>query len=206
MMAADMSGLSYLQLDALREIGTIGAGHAATALSQLLHTRVNMLVPRVSAVPLHEVPYLVGGPETPVVGVFLKLFGDVPGNVLFLLPKDSSETLVDLVTGQPVGTTRNIDDEFEQSVIKEIVNILTSAHLNALTMMLKLVMLPSVPALAQDMAGALLNAVLAEFGEAADCAIVVETKFSLPFRDIIGYFFLIPHPDALATMMQALGV
>ncbi len=47
MMAADMSGLSYLQLDALREIGTIGAGHAATALSQLLHTRVNMLVPRV---------------------------------------------------------------------------------------------------------------------------------------------------------------
>lgn len=205
-MSKDMRSLSYLELDALREIGTIGAGHAATALSQLLNARVNMLVPRVSAIPLHEVPCLVGGPETPVVGVFLRVFGDVPGNILFLLPKDSSETLVDLVIGQPVGTTRNLDDEFDQSVIKEIVNILTSSYLNALTMMTKQVMLPSVPALAQDMAGALLNTVLAEFGKAGDCALVIETKFSLPFRELIGHFFLVPHPEALASMIQALGV
>ena len=141
-----------------------------------------------------------------MVGVFLKVFGDIQGNVLFLLPKDSSETLVDLVIGQPIGTTRNLEDEFDQSVIKEIVNILTSSYLNALTMMIKLVMLPSVPALSQEMAGALLNTILAEFGKTGDCALVIETKFNLPFSELIGHFFLVPHPEALATMMQALGV
>lgn len=205
-MGKDMRSLSYLELDALREIGTIGAGHAATALSQLLNTRVNMMVPRVSAIPLHEVPCLVSGPETPVVGVFLKVFGDVQGNILFLLPRESSESLVNLAIGQPIGTTRNLNDEFDQSVIKETVNILTSSYLNALTMMTKLVMLLSVPALAQDMAGALLNTVLTEFGKTGDYALVIETKFNLPFRELIGHFLLVPHPEALATMMQTLGV
>lgn len=69
-MPTELKDLSGNQLDALREIGNIGAGNSATALSQLINRRINMNVPNVSIVPLEEVPELVGGPETLVVGVF----------------------------------------------------------------------------------------------------------------------------------------
>lgn len=77
-MPTELKDLSGNQLDALREIGNIGAGNSATALSQLINRRINMNVPNVSIVPLEEVPELVGGPETLVVGVFLRAYGKAP--------------------------------------------------------------------------------------------------------------------------------
>ncbi|MGP1407462.1 chemotaxis protein CheC, partial [Selenomonas sp.] len=77
-MTEDIIDLSPVQLDVLREIGNVGAGNSATALSQLINRRIDMNVPKVSVVPLDEVPDLVGGPETIVVGVFLRVYGKAP--------------------------------------------------------------------------------------------------------------------------------
>ena len=84
---SDEIKLSPAQLDALREIGNIGAGNSATALSQIINRRIDMNVPRVSMVPLDQVPDLVGGPDAIVVGIFLRVYGKAPGNILFLLPQ-----------------------------------------------------------------------------------------------------------------------
>lgn len=204
-MSVKLSNLSSLQLDALREIGTIGAGHAATALSQLLRTRVNMNVPRVYVMPLAGVPETVGGSETPIVGVFLRVFGDAPSSVLFMLGVESTGILVDLATNRPLGTTRELD-EFDRSAVKEIVNILSSSYLNAITSLTSLSMLPSVPALAADMAGAVLSTVLADPGQVEDYALVIETQFELDVEDLKGHFFLVPHPGSLGVLLRALGV
>ena len=93
-MSDDIASLSPVQMDALREIGNVGAGNSATALSQIINRRIDMDVPRVSIVPLEEVPELVGGPDTMVVGVFLRVYGKAPSNILFLLPRDSAFYLV----------------------------------------------------------------------------------------------------------------
>ena len=77
-MSDDIASLSPVQMDALREIGNVGAGNSATALSQIINRRIDMDVPRVSIVPLEEVPELVGGPDTMVVGVFLRVYGKAP--------------------------------------------------------------------------------------------------------------------------------
>lgn len=197
--------LSTIELDALREVGTIGAGHAATALSQLLKTGVNMTVPRVNVTPLSSVPEMVGGSETPIVGVFLRVFGDVPGSVLFVFSRPSANKLVDLATCRPAGTTRELDD-FDKSAVKEIVNILTSAYLGALSSLANVAILPSVPALAVDMAGAVLSTVLSEFGQTGDYALVIETQLSLTKEDLQGHFFLVPDPSSLGVLLGALGV
>ena len=83
-MPDDIMQLTPTQMDALREIGNVGAGNSATALSQIINHRIDMNVPEVSIVPLGEVPELVGGPEAMVVGVFLRVYGQAPGNILFL--------------------------------------------------------------------------------------------------------------------------
>ena len=52
----EVLSLSPMQLDALREIGNIGAGNAATALSQIINRKIDMSVPRLNILPLSEVP------------------------------------------------------------------------------------------------------------------------------------------------------
>ena len=43
--------LNNIQIDALKEIGNIGAGNAATSLSTLLNKRINMTVPNIFILP-----------------------------------------------------------------------------------------------------------------------------------------------------------
>lgn len=204
-MPKELKDLSGNQLDALREIGNIGAGNSATALSQLINRRINMNVPNVSIVPLEEVPELVGGPETLVVGVFLRAYGKAPCNILFLMPKEGAFYLVDTMMGKKRGETVALDF-MDESALMEIGNILSGAYLNALFNFTHLALMPSIPALAMDMAGAILNVVLVQLGQMGDHALVIETKFVSEDDGIGGHFFLVPDPGSLETILTAVGV
>ncbi|MBQ1336123.1 MAG: chemotaxis protein CheC [Selenomonadaceae bacterium] len=197
--------LSANQLDALREIGNVGAGNSATALSQIINRRIDMNVPKVALVPLDAVPDLVGGPDTIVVGVFLRVYGKAPGNILFLLPQKSAYYLVDTLMGKNHGDTEKLD-LMDESALMEIGNILAGAYLNAFFTFTNISMLPSIPALAMDMAGAILNVVLVQLGQMGDTAMVIETEFLSEDDGINGHFFLVPDPGSLETIITAVGV
>jgi chemotaxis protein CheC len=202
---SDEFSLNDVQLDALREIGNVGAGNSATALSQVINRRIDMNVPKVSLVPLDMVPDLVGGPDAIVVGVFLRVYGKAPGNILFLLPQQSAYYLVDTLMGKPHGATNKLDF-MDESALMEIGNILAGAYLNAFYTFTNISMLPSIPALAMDMAGAILNVVLVQLGTMGDQALVIETEFLSEDDGINGHFFLVPDPGSLETIMNAVGV
>ncbi|MBQ8699676.1 MAG: chemotaxis protein CheC [Schwartzia sp.] len=201
----DILELSPVQLDALREIGNVGAGNSATALSQIINHRIDMNVPQVSIVPITDVPDLVGGPDVMVAGVFLRVYGAAPSNILFLLPQDSAFYLVDMILGKPHGETKTLDF-MDESALMEIGNILAGAYLNALFNLTKLSLLPSIPALAMDMAGAILSVVLIQLGQMGDHALVIETEFQADEDGIKGHFFLVPDPGSLDTILTAVGV
>jgi len=199
--------LSNLQVDALREIGNIGAGNAATALAQMINTRIEMNVPNVSILEFNKVPELIGGADTYVVGIYLTVSGSAPGSIVFLIPVEQACRLVDMLMGQPTGhTDPQTMGEIEYSAMMELGNIISATYLNALAMFTQLTLMPSVPALGMDMAGALLNAILAQFGEVADHVLVLETQFKKGEEEIVGYFFLLPEPGSLNTILKALGV
>lgn len=201
----DELNLSPIQLDALREIGNVGAGNSATALSQIINKRIDMNVPKVALVPIETVPDLVGGPDTIVVGVFLRVYGRAPGNILFLLPQKSAFYLVDTLMGRPHGTTKKLDF-MDESALMEIGNILSGAYLNAFFNFTHISMLPSIPALAMDMAGAILNVILVQLGQMGDQALVIETEFLAEDDGINGHFFLVPDPGSLAILIKGVGV
>ena len=103
-------------------------------------------------------------------------------------------------------TTAETLSELEMSAMMELGNILSATYLNALAMFTQLAFIPSVPALAVDMAGAVLNGILAQFGEVADHVLVLETQFVREQEEVVGHFFLLPEPDSLNTILSALGV
>jgi len=201
----EILNLSEDQLDALREIGNVGAGNSATALSQIISRKIDMSVPKVAIMPLGDVPDVVGGPDAMVVGVFLRVYGLAPGSVLFLLPRDSAFYLIDMLMGKERGSTKNLDF-MDESALMEIGNILAGSYLNALSHFTKLTLLPSIPALALDMAGAILSVVLVQLGQMGDHALVIETEFLSEDDGIRGHFFLIPDPGSLNTILTAVGV
>ena len=201
----DEFNLSPTQLDALREIGNVGAGNAATALSQVINKKIDMLVPKVSVVPIEDVPELVGGPDSLIVAIFLRVYGKAPGNILFLMPKQNAFYLVDDLFARPHGTTQSLD-EMDVSALKEVGNILTGSYLNAFFHFTNISMVPSIPSLAMDMAGAILNVVLVQLGQMGDHAMVIETKFLAEDNSVNGHFFLVPDPGSLSTLVKAVGV
>ncbi len=199
--------LSNMQLDALQEIGNIGAGNAATALAQLINSKIEMNVPRVKILPFDTVPDLVGGADRHIIGVYLNVGGSVSSNILFMLPIEQAVVLVDLLMGKGIGETRpdNLGD-LELSAMREMGNIIAATYLNALSVFTRLTLVPSVPALAMDMAGSVLDAILAKFGEVADHVLLLETCFKKDDHNVVGHFFMLPEPEALDTILSALGV
>ena len=67
-------------------------------------------------------------------------------------------------------------------------------------------LLPTIPALAMDMAGAILSVVLIQLGQMGDHALVIETEFNTDDEGIKGHFFLVPDPGSLETILSAVGV
>ncbi|MBU2701988.1 chemotaxis protein CheC [Sporomusaceae bacterium BoRhaA] len=204
-MCEEILNLSVLQLDALREIGNVGAGNAATALSQIINRKIDMTVPKVSILPLGDVPDVVGGPDAMVAGVYLRVYGPAPGSILFLMPRESAFYLVDMLMGREQGFTTSLNS-MDESALMEIGNILAGAYLNSLSFFTKLTLLPSIPALAMDMAGAILSVILSQIGTMGDHALVIETEFTTEFEGVKGHFFLIPDPGSLSIILSAIGV
>ncbi|PNU21805.1 CheY-P-specific phosphatase CheC [Geothermobacter hydrogeniphilus] len=200
----NFSQLDHLQQDTLCELSNIGMGQAATALSQMVGRTIMVHVPSVTTADIAEVPDLLGGPERLVAGVILRLEGTACGNMLLVLPEASAEQLLQVLLG-PDGS---LESELGVSTLQEIGNILASSYLNALGNMLGMPLYPSIPQLAYDMAGAVVDQVLGEIGASSDLALVLETEFAGndgPGEPIRGHFFLLPDAETLEIILAAAG-
>lgn len=204
-MSDELRALTSVQLDMLKEICNIGAGNAATALAELLKRKISMNVPQVDILPFDHVADTVGGNERILTGIFLQVTGEAPVNILFFLPHRTACALVDMLLHRAEGTTTELD-QLNQSVLEEVGNIVTGSFLAALSSFTGIRFYPSVPSLAVDMAGALLNICLLSFGDIGDQALVVHTHFSEEERNLEGYYFILPEPGSLSKIFATLGV
>ncbi|MDR6244691.1 chemotaxis protein CheC [Paenibacillus hunanensis] len=197
--------LEGFKMDVLKEVGNIGAGNAATALSQLLDKPIDMAVPKVQILPFDQIAEKVGGQEQIVLAVFFRVEGDAPGNLFFILTPEAGKGLLHRLAGLVVVDEEQFS-EMEQSALSEIGNILAGSYLSSLADFTGLSMTPTVPGLAYDMAGAILNYGLIQFGEMGDDALLIDTTFLEGKNEVEGQFFLIPDPESFEKIFIALGV
>lgn len=202
---SDVRVLGERELDALRETANIGAGHAATALSQMTNRTIMITVPQVHVRPLEAASTLLGRADGAVAAVLMHVMGDVTGRTLVVLPEPSARVLCDLVFRRPFGATTEFGT-MEQSGLKEVGNIVVSAYLTALSDFLGLMLLPSVPSLAFDEVGAVLTSSLLDTGASDDYVISVETAFSVAGAEepLRGHFLLLPDPPSLRAIFDAI--
>jgi chemotaxis protein CheC len=200
----DVRDLKELQLDALREVANIGAGHAATALSQMTNRTIMIAVPEVNIRPLEEVTDLVGPPETVIAAVMMHMMGDLTGRTLVLFPEGSARTLCDILLRRGPGSTGEFG-AMEQSGLKEAGNILASAYLNALSDFMGMMLVPSVPSLVVDLSAAILTTTYLNFGHDRDFVFCVDTSFRVEGTEPLrGHFLLLPDLPSLRAIFDAI--
>ena len=200
----DIRSLKPMQLDALREVANIGAGHAATALSTMTGATIMISVPTINIARLEDVPPQISGPEEPVAAVLMNMMGDLTGRTLLVFPKPTAIRLSELMLRRPQGSSPDLG-ELEQSAIKEAGNILSGAYMNALSDFMGLMLLPSPPSLAVDMSTAVLTTAYLQFGTDRDYVFCVESEFFMQelSERLRGFFLLLPDVASLHAILRA---
>lgn len=189
--------------DVLKEIGNIGAGNATTALAQLLQCKVDMKVPQVRLLEFSEVGAAIGGEEQLMAGVYLLVEGDITGSMMFLLEEKAAHSLIAKLMQMP--PSEGDFSEMELSALKEIGNIIVASYLNSLSTLTNLVIMPSVPDLSIDMAGAILSVPAIEFGEIGDKILMIQTEFTDDMT-LDGFFILVPDLESYDKILTAIGM
>lgn len=199
------NNLNEDQKDVLREIGNIGGGNAATALSSILAGRVDMSVPELNIVGANEISAILGGPEQEVVGILVRMTTDIKGMLLFLLDKKFTHLLINSLLDKNIDSFENIN-EMDLSALKEIGNILAGSYVNAICTLTSLQIKLEPPDIAVDMVGAILSYPAAIFGEMGDKVLYINENFFCGGTNIKSHMLIMPEIDSLEKMLKCLGV
>lgn len=197
---------SFLRIDALKELGNIGAAHAVTGLSELLDRRIDITVTNVDIIPLQIIYNLFNGPESMVSVVYLEGYSDDFRGMMFLIfPHPEAVKMVEVATGESI-KEKELDDEYSLSVLKEIGNIMCGCYLNTLSRFIDRCVMHSVPQISHDMLGAVMDSILIDLSLESDYALVLETAFTLEEGECKGFLFFVPTSDSLEKIFKAIGV
>ena len=197
--------LSSLQIDTLREIGSIGTGNAATALSDMLQKKINITLPEVRIMGYNEAIEWIGGPEEITAGVLVKLSGQINGIMLSVQPLDFVNLALDSMLGMTVTDYAQLS-EMENSVLVEMGNIMISTFINAMSGLAGLDISVTVPAFTVDMQGAILAVPMAEYGGQTDYIMTIGGNFVCDGKEVPCRLLLSPDIRSLNFLLRKLGV
>jgi len=186
--------ITKFDLDILGEVGNIGAGNAATALSQILNKKVLLNIPMVKLCKLNEIPDILGGPEELRTGVFFGINQALNGYILFMISDDGAAKIKKAVAGD-----YEIDSN---SVVSEIANIISGAYVGSLAMMINNTIDITPPEVCQDMVGALIDSLIANICSVADKTVIIGTNLVIDEEEISGFYVLLLEKESLDSMLD----
>jgi len=199
-MVEKINGFDQFEIDQLKEITNIGAGNAATALSHMLGKKVNMSVPELYMGGVDSVQREIGQSEDQAAATFFKFYGDIDGALVMIFPPQSAVDFVNLLTKKEYNEVKEISED-DLSALKEMGNILLGSSITALNKFLNLNIMHTIPDLAVDMLGAIMDSVLVEVTEGAE-ALVFKVKLNLIDEDVEGDMFYFLDPKASKKLIK----
>ena len=194
--------IDRFDLDMLREVANVGAGNAASALSVMTGQSIDIQVPTCELMSYPEMAERLGGADSVMLAMLVKISGDVDGFVLFMqrLPqaRETMRTLAGLEL--PEGDTNIANYE----PMREIANILVGTYISSIAEMAGISIIPSVPEITIDMAMAIMNVPVLLYGAVGDEVLMMEAEFLGFARNLTGAFYLVPTPESLEILKKAL--
>lgn len=205
MAIKDYNELSSLELDTLREIGSIGTGNAATALSELIGQEVRIQDPEVRIMEYNEAIDWIGGPEEITAGVLVRLSKQINGIMLSVQKLDFVNLVLESMMGKSVEDYLGLH-EMESSALIEVGNIMISTFINALTGLSDIQVDLTVPAFTVDMQGAIMAVPMAAYGGQSNYIMTIGGKFICNNAEVPCRLLMSPDLRSLEFLLRKLGV
>ncbi|NLN14041.1 MAG: chemotaxis protein CheC [Tissierellia bacterium] len=193
---------SALQLDVMKELANIGGGNAATSISYLINKPVRMSVPTVDILHYEDIFSTIMEEDTMVNAVLMKMLGDARGYFLFVVSQKSAIQLINMM----VPDNLTLNEEVRISALKELVNILVSSYVNALTKIVPSNLITTVPQFTIDMFGAILSSLYMEAEQYDENILIVKNEFYYEDDKIEGSLYLVPEPGVIEALFNYIGI
>lgn len=194
-----------MSLDVLKEIGSIGTGNAATALSTVLGRKIEMTMPEVELVGFNQALHKLGGPEQMVAAVLVEVSGEVNGIMLFMQDLKFINIVLESLLHKSISDYAEID-QLEMSALTEVGNILISSYMNAMSTLTGITMNLSVPSVSVNMLGGVMNVPFSMYGYQMDKIMVIRGRFRCDGEEVFSRLMLLPDMESLDYIMKKLGV
>lgn len=191
--------LTDLQKDALKEVANIGAGHAATALSELLNTKITLIEPRIDVVKFRDLSGRLGSRGRPVAALHMYVRGEAPGQILVLFDRDQASDFVGRFIRRVIGDIK-IYDSIADSTLKELGNVVAGSYVSAIVHLTQASLEPSLPTLSYGTIEAAFHSLMAILPD--QDVFLVESVFLDKDTAIGGEFILIPDAGSLEPLLS----
>ncbi len=191
-------------LDFFREALNIGVGNAAGALEQLLGCKVEVAISDVRLLSAAEAPLQLGEPGQGVVGVKMRLLGDIPATMFFIIPEGMQATVSRLLANNVPGLSSQLLP-LDLAAFGELGNIVAGVYLGAMHEFCKLKLFHTVPAVTKDMFQAVVDETLALLQRDLQKGLLIINEFRLeevPARTFLLIFMSDQAQEKLAHALK----
>ena len=197
--------LNELQLDALREVGNIGAGNACTALSVLLGAPVDMTIPNIQLLEYDKTAEALGGKDNLVIGIQIGITDDLEGMMFHIVLQPFAEKIINTYYAKEIQSLKDLD-EMDTSVMNEMGNITSGVYANSIATLTGILVNITAPVQKCNTVGELLQVPLEYFSKLGDKVLLVDEKFMIAGTEISSNMILILEHNSLLKLFQKLGV
>ncbi|MBO0419189.1 MAG: chemotaxis protein CheC [Vagococcus fluvialis] len=191
-----------LQIDAMKELVNIGGGHAATSISSLINTKVDMVVPLIEIMEYEELYARIMSEDKIVYSVTTQILGNGGGVFLFALPEESANQISQMMLLNSMEKTQ----ELIESSIKELVNIIVNSFLNAISELLNIRLMSSIPNLTIDMFGSIISSLYMAYDQYDEEVLIIKNEFFYSGNQMDAYLYFIPETGVLEKLFKAIGL
>ena len=192
-------------MDMFKEIGSIGTGNAATALSGTLSEKISMSLPEVNIMDYDQAIDFLGGPEKIISAVMVHMSGGFSGIMLYLLDLNFMNFVFERLHLQKIENYEEID-EMGSSAISEVSNIIISSYANAISLLSGIPISLSVPAMSINMLGGIMSVPMIEYGYTTDRIMMIGGKFIYSNEEMTSNLLMLPDIKSLNFLLKKLGV
>jgi chemotaxis protein CheC len=193
------------RLKALEIIAKLSIDNASRVLSKSLKTGAKISLSKLYVADFCEITEKMNDDLREMAGVLVNFKGNVGCQLLFMLPLEDSLILTDLFLRHRIGTQKEFDD-FTESTVQEVGNIIASHISNTLVSNFNAVLVPQPPQTYNDYAGVIFSNLVLEQGSTHDKLLLLETIFEICNTELRCYLFLLPELTTFGKLLDSIGV
>lgn len=200
----DLNAYTHTQTDQvdlsiLLELGSIGAGHAATSLSEVLQQPVVIDIPKIHTIPLHLLPQHYQKHEEPTTAVYMQIANN-ECDILLAFELVEAKKIAAMMTMAP--SIDELDPAMEESAIQELANIVIGSFLTAISDFTSVQLIPTTPQRAVDTFDAIIDNLVVKQSMVSDEALIFDTHFKRAGENANSIIMIFPSPQLQEQLVQ----